>query len=319
MASLSWRGGLTSALLACALVAGCNAPGPIVVPDPSPVPSTSDVPVPTSTPAPSSVPPTSTVTTPPVTTPVPTSTPVPPPVHGRVYPVHTKIVATSFWVGELFDPGRPDGSQVCSTYDPNWAFNWSGVNSGKVPSSAEGCAGAIIGGCDGIPGAKSKCDTEARTAANGFFPTKVTPKENPFYLDLPYDDLNDATAHKERDSVIPWAHDAGYPGRVSMMKNRWVLIVGPNGHTCFGQIEDAGPAQGSNYHDKAYVFGSNDARPLNPEFGRAGMDVSPALNGCLGFKELDGDSDQVSWRFVDDVDVPPGPWKTIVTTSPAKP
>jgi hypothetical protein len=43
------------------------------------------------------------------------------------------------------------------------------------------------------------------------------------------------------------------------------------------------------------------------------MDVSPALNGCLHFKELDGDSDQVSWRFLEAADVPAGPWLTTVT------
>ena len=42
------------------------------------------------------------------------------------------------------------------------------------------------------------------------------------------------------------------------------------------------------------------------------MDVSPALNGCLGFNGRDG---VVDWRFVDAP--PPGPWTRIVTTSPA--
>jgi hypothetical protein len=43
------------------------------------------------------------------------------------------------------------------------------------------------------------------------------------------------------------------------------------------------------------------------------MDVSPALNGCLGFSSRDG---RVNWRFVDAGDVPAGPWTQIVTTSP---
>ena len=33
------------------------------------------------------------------------------------YPWHTDIVATTFWVGEVFDPNASDGSQVISTYD----------------------------------------------------------------------------------------------------------------------------------------------------------------------------------------------------------
>ncbi len=253
-------------------------------------------------------------------------TPPPPPADGgtthagRTYPVHTNIVSTTFWVGEIFNGSLADGSQVCSTYDQNWAFHWSGVNKGTVPANAAGCAGAIIGGCDGVSSGNA-CATEARTATNGFFPTSAPmPHENPFYLDLPYDDVNDATAFAERCSVIPWANDPGYVGHCadgsfSYMKNRWVKITGPNGHTCYGQNEDAGPSHGSLYHDKAYVFGTTNAQPVQGQFNNAGMDVSPALNGCLGYAELDGENDKVTWQFVDAVDVPVGPWKTVVTTS----
>ena len=81
---------------------------------------------------------------------------------------------------------------------------------------------------------------------------------------------------------------------------------------CYGQIEDAGPGE---YHDAAYVFGADDARPVNTRYGGAGMDVSPALTGCLGFPELDGIATGISWRFVEEWEVPPGPWSWIVTTS----
>lgn len=215
--------------------------------------------------------------------------------HGS-YPVHTDIVATTFWVGEIFDPNAADGSQVYSTYDSHWQAHY--------------------GGCDGVV-TKGRCQTERRTAANGFFPTRMTPKENPFYLDVPYDDLNDKTGFRMRCTVVPWASDPGYAGHCtdtsfSYMKNRWVRITGPNGHTCYGQIEDAGPGQ---YHDAGYVFGSSNARPANHRYGGAGADVSPALNGCLGFAELNGDGDHISWQFVDESAVPGGPWRRIVTTS----
>jgi len=239
---------------------------------------------------------------------------------GHTYPWHTNIVATTFWVGELFNDSVSDGSQVCSTYDSQWAYHWSGINRGRVSSDAAGCAGSIVGGCDGIASAGA-CKTEARTASNGFFPTHVTPKANPFYLDLPFDDINDTTAFKERCQVIPWAKDAGYAGkcgdpRFSYMKNRWVRLVGPSGRTCYGQIEDAGPSSGSLYHDTAYVFGADDARPAQTKFNGAGADVSPALNGCLGFAEIDGDTDHVRWQFVDRSDVPDGPWTRLITTTP---
>ncbi|MCU1406946.1 MAG: hypothetical protein JWQ43_3249 [Glaciihabitans sp.] len=240
------------------------------------------------------------------------------------YPVHTNIIATTFWVGEIFDPNLPDGSQVCSTYDSQWAAHWSGVATDTVPDDADGCAGSPTGGCDGIATFNgdtiSGCETEGRTAANDFFPSSATPAENPFYLDLPYDDLNDSTAFDERCEVIPWAAGEANAalcddGEHSFMKNRWVAITGPNGATCYGQIEDAGPSHDDLYHDKEYVFGSSDAQPVQGQFNNAGMDVSPALNGCLGFSDLDGDGDTVSWQFVDDAQVPDGPWSRIITNS----
>jgi hypothetical protein len=240
----------------------------------------------------------------------------------RAYPIHTNIVSTTFWVGEIFNASLSDGSQVCSTYDSAWAFHWSGVNKGTIPKTAAGCAGSIYGGCDGVGSSDgSSCATEARTAKQNYFPTSgVVPLENPFYLDLPYDDINDATAFANRCQDIPWANDPGYAGHCkdatfSYMKNRWVKITGPNKQTCYGQIEDAGPSHGSLYHDAAYVFGTNDVQPIQGQFNNAGLDVSPALNGCLGFAELDGENDHVDWQFVDDVDVPSGPWTIVVTHS----
>ena len=250
------------------------------------------------------------------------------PSGGGSYPLHTNIVATTFWVGEIFDADLSDGSQVCSTYDGQWALHHTGLNLGTTPASASGCPGSVYGGCDGRSsgtGTGFTCVTERRTAANGYFPTQQPrPLQNPFYLDLPFDDLNDATGFSTRCATIPWAAATGLDrcadDKFSYMKNRWVQITGPNKNVCYGQIEDAGPSSGSKYHDAAYVFGSADARPANLKFSGdpsqgAGMDVSPALNGCLGFASLNGDSDHIDWRFIDRVDVPAGPWLTVETTS----
>jgi hypothetical protein len=211
------------------------------------------------------------------------------------YPLHTGIIATTFWVGEIFDANAADGSQVYSTYDAQWQAHYGG------------CDGVIVGG---------SCQTERRTAANGYFPTAMSPRQNPFYLDLPFDDVNNDAAFHRRGQVIPWAHDPAYAGHisdppVSLMKNRWVQLRRA-GHVCYGQIEDAGPGD---YNDAGYVFGTGNARPANSRFNGAGMDVSPALNGCLAFSDLNGENDQVDWRFVDEVNVPAGPWTKIVTTS----
>lgn len=322
---------LTASLTACVPV----TPGPVpstaatgteAPPTTSTEPSVTVIPGPTTTtvvptPTVTAQPPTTVVVPPPVTvTPTPTTTTVvPPPPPGRTYPWHNNIVSTTFWVGEIFDPALPDGSQVCSTYDSKWALHWSGIQTGTVPANADGCPGSPKGGCDGAPGA-NKCATEARHVENGYFPvhSSVVPRENPFYLDLPFDDVNDTTGFKTRCTTIPWANDVGYKGKCadenfSYMKNRWVRIVGPNGTTCYGQIEDAGPSSGSAYHDSVYVFGSNDARPAHKDFNNAGLDVSPALNGCLGFAQLDGENDHVKWQFVDSP--PAGPWTKVVTAS----
>lgn len=210
------------------------------------------------------------------------------------FPWHRDIPATTFWVGEIFDPDAPDGSQAMSTYDSRWMESY--------------------GGCDGVV-VDGACETEARSVADGWFPTSMIPRENPFYLDLPYDDIHDPTGFAMRDEVVPWADEPPYSSHVgdrgfSYLKNRWVELV-HDGRRCFGQVQDAGPGR---YDDAAYVFGDDDARPANERFGGAGLDVSPALTGCLGFADLDGVT-SVDWRFVEARDVPLGPWTLIVTTS----
>jgi hypothetical protein len=219
----------------------------------------------------------------------------PPARAGRAYPWHHHVVATTFWVGEVFRPDEPDGSQVLSTYDGHWMQHY--------------------GGCDGVVWRVGTCETEQRVRSNGWFPRHMRPRENPFYLDVPFDDVNDDEAFATRCEVVPWAARSRYRGRCddrdySFMKNRWVELIGPNGRRCYGQVQDAGPGE---YDDAAYVFGSGDVSPVNKAYNGAGMDVSPALNGCLGFADLDGDQDQVSWRFVDRRRVRPGPWLRLVT------
>jgi hypothetical protein len=175
-------------------------------------------------------------------------------------PWHYDIVTTNFWVGQVISSAS-DGSQKVSAYDDNWEANY--------------------GGCDGILKG-DVCTFEYRSAANDYFPTQMTPKQNPFYLDLPLSDRS--------------------------LKDRWVQLEGAGG-TCYGQVEDAGPAV---YDDSAYVLGS--ARPKNTRFNGAGMDISPALYGCLGHSgAVAGASDRVNWRFVDADAVPAGPWTRIIT------
>jgi hypothetical protein len=336
-------------LLVGVLTAGCAAqsePSPSASTSPSSASAQTARATPKASPSPSSTPAAA-----PVEKPAPTAVPAPAPAPVAAapaplavaaapaakpatskYPLHTNVVSTTFWVGEIFNANLADGSQVCSTYNGQWAFQHTGINAGTTPASASGCPGSIYGGCDGVSsgsGGSFTCATEARNASNGYFPkSQPTPLENPFYLDLPYDDINDSVAFQQRCQVIPWAaannaatgvnHCAD--GNYSYMKNHWVQLTGPNGNVCYGQVEDAGPSSGSAYHDANYVFGAADARPANADFSAdgtqgAGADVSPALNGCLGFAELNGSGDHVSWAFVDRANVPAGPWLNVETKS----
>lgn len=157
----------------------------------------------------------------------------------------------------------------------------SGPNDSQEVSAYDDDWMEHYGGCDGLL-INGVCTFEPRNAdaANGYFPAQMTPLQNPFYLDLPVKDAK--------------------------LKDRWVQIRGPGG-TAYGQIEDAGPAV---YDDRGYVFGHDDQRPKNKIAGGGGMDVSPALNGALGFTGRDG---IVNWRFIDEACVPAGPWTQIRT------
>lgn len=235
-------------------------------------------------------------------------------------PWHTDVHITAAWVGEEYRPSASDGSQSCSTYDADWALHWSGGVSTGVETNS-GCTGSPTGGCDGVAkgaGSTFTCNTEPRTGPD-YWPTRATPAENPYYLDVPYDDLNNAKAFKDRCQVVPWAGE--YPASdcanhsFSYMKDRWVELTA-NGRTCYAQIEDAGPYV---YDDEAYVWGGGSTRPQSRQANNAGADVSPAVTGCLGFPQgssgYDDDTATATWRFVERADVPDGPWTRIVTSS----
>jgi predicted esterase len=135
---------------------------------------------------------------------------------------------------------------------------------------------------------------------NGYNPCGFTPKENPFYCALPYSDF-DENGPKANRLDVPWY--AAVDDQTSIIKNRWVKVIF-NGKEAYCQLEDAGP--GSN-DDFVYVFGN--AAPIH--WDEIGLDTSPAVRDYLG---LDG-MDYTNWQFIDDEDVPNGPWKDIVTSS----
>jgi hypothetical protein len=140
--------------------------------------------------------------------------------------------------------------------------------------------------------------SDSPTQRSGFASGGHASSVNPFYVALPFNDLG------HPDQAQKWVPKSwrrgGVGGKpVSACKDRWVLIKNAAGRRCYAQWEDVGPF--GNDHPE-YVFGNERPGPEN----RPGIDVSPAVAQYL---EIDRDRPApVSWRFVDDTDVPPGAW-----------
>jgi hypothetical protein len=190
------------------------------------------------------------------------------------YPLHQQITSTIFWVGEGSSEDNDFITNTASAWDSFWQEHFGGVDN---PASR-----------------------------NNYFPAEFTPKENPFYFALPYNDLNENGHRKENaEEIVYWGKDKAWAENESMLKNRWIKIT-KNGQTVYAQWEDCGPFE---YNDSDYVFGSNN--PSNGENDSAGIDLSPAVRDYLSLEDID----MVDWQFVNDEEVPSGPWKEIVSTS----
>ncbi len=135
---------------------------------------------------------------------------------------------------------------------------------------------------------------------NGYLPAGFTPRENPFYVALPYNDVTDPD--KRRVKKIPW-YDWE---KTSSMKNTWVMILAKN-TIVYAQVEETFTKKADDY---AYVIGDSP----HPKNSRGvGMQVSPAVADYLGLES----GDLVRWMFVDSRNILPGPWNAIETTSDA--
>jgi len=134
----------------------------------------------------------------------------------------------------------------------------------------------------------------------GFFPKNIVPKINPFYVALPYNDIGKDFRHRpEAVEVIPWFWEKYQGEGISVCKSRW-LAIHYKGKICYAQWEDVGPFE-TDHHE--YVFGNENARPNRNK--AAGLDVSPAVRDFLEMPS----GERVEWRFVEDHEVPKGPWK----------
>jgi hypothetical protein len=175
-----------------------------------------------------------------------------------------QTMTTLFWVGE-----PADSENAFIPNDQDWQSHYGGVD-----------------------------DPERR---DGHWPADFRPKENPFYVALPYGEFTEAGDLKRKARDIPWFYSE-FP----LLKNHWIEIV-LDGRSCFAQWQDVGPC-GENDFD--FVFG-DAVEPLNTFDAKAGLDASPAVWHHLGMN----DNCITAWRFVDARDVPSGPWTEIVTVS----
>jgi hypothetical protein len=184
---------------------------------------------------------------------------------------HLSVISTIFWVGESASRDNGGISNKASAWDGHWSDHFGGVDDPK--------------------------------RRNGYFPADFGPKENPFYVALPYSDITDSGNRKATATSCPMAARLkGQP--YSWCKNSW-LALRHNGKVVYAQWEDVGPFEKDDFN---YVFGSSP--PLNRDGESAGIDTSPAVAIYLGL----GDVDRLDWGFVDASSVPSGPWSQVVTT-----
>ena len=198
-----------------------------------------------------------------------------PAVAANLYPWRQNIRATVFWIGEAPTQNNPTPNDK-SSWDQRWVENFGGYDD---PEPAARVADHVTG---------------------DFRPKKFVPNLNPFYIALPYNDVASYRSHKpEAAKVIPWFRRAFQgPGKTTL-KGRWVQIY-HDGRSCYAQWEDCGPW---NTEDWQYVFGNQ--RPKNTSNQGAAIDISPAIRDYLGLQS----GENCHWRFVEDAQVPYGPWK----------
>jgi hypothetical protein len=144
------------------------------------------------------------------------------------YPWKIGIFSTVFWVGET--GSGPTNTR--SAWDGNWKQSYGGV------------------------------DDPVRR--NGFEPVGFRPLQNPFYVALPYCDMQDGRLKTEAPKLVPWFIEAFRGATTSVCKGRW-LEIRHGLKACYAQWDDVGPFR----TDLAgYVFG--DERPsanLNHDAG----------------------------------------------------
>jgi hypothetical protein len=187
-------------------------------------------------------------------------------------PTHKGIRTTVFWIGERAKPNSGWSSNLNSAWDIRWKENFGGLDSPIL--------------------------------RKGFYPAKFRPKQNPFYVALPFNDISNPE-YLETCRILQFFSSSKSRSIKSVCKNRWIEIQ-YQGKKCYAQWQDVGPIYTDDYE---YVFQGEEPRAHANSL--AGLDISPAVRDFIGIKG----NHRTHWRFVDDSEVPQGPWKKIVTRS----
>jgi hypothetical protein len=109
------------------------------------------------------------------------------PSPGERYPWKRDIVTTVFWIGETPTANNPVPNRS-SSWDKNWARSYGGF------------------------------DDPNPVRRQDYVPVKFTPRQNPFYCALPYNDKA-ATGHRpEASRVVPWFNEAYQGPGISVCK-----------------------------------------------------------------------------------------------------
>ena len=116
-----------------------------------------------------------------------------------------QTMTTLFWVGESADSENAFIPNDQSYWDRDWQNHYGGVD-----------------------------EPERR---NGYWPANFKPKENPFYVALPYGEFTEAGELKPEARKIPWF----YRGLSPILKNRWIEVI-LNGRSCFANGKTSVPA-----------------------------------------------------------------------------
>ena len=94
---------------------------------------------------------------------------------GERFPWKKDIVTTVFWIGEEPSGNNPRASNRSSSWDHNWTGSYGGFD-----------------------------DPNPSHRRSNYIPAKFTPRQNPFYVALPYNDKATNGHRPEAERVIPY-------------------------------------------------------------------------------------------------------------------